>query len=83
MIILYILFLTGGINGPGYRTWHVDSACQTHFGVGPPTGNTPDWWSSPANEKPGCGLYDDRYTFHLLVMNMISKLTVIYTFIML
>lgn len=60
------LILTGGINGPGYRTWHVDSACQTHFGVGPPTGNTPDWWSAGAYEKPGCGLYDDRYTFHLV-----------------
>ena len=21
-------------------------ACQTHAGVGPPTGNTPDWWSA-------------------------------------
>jgi PKD repeat protein len=60
------LLLTGGINGPGYRTWHIDSACASHFGIGPITGNTPDWWSAPPNEKPGCGLYDDRFTFHLV-----------------
>ena len=38
------LMLTGGISGPGYRTWHIDSACDYHFGVGPPAGSTPDWW---------------------------------------
>ena len=60
------LFLTGGINGPGYRTWHIDSACDYHFGVGPPEGYTPDWWHATANSKPGVGLYDDRFTFHLV-----------------
>jgi len=60
------LMLTGGISGPGYRTWHIDSACDYHFGVGPPAGSTPDWWHAPANEKPGVGLYDDRFTFHLV-----------------
>ena len=33
--------------------------------VGPPGGNNPDWWTSRDNEKPGCGIYDDRYTFYL------------------
>ncbi|MBH19822.1 MAG: hypothetical protein CL851_05265 [Crocinitomicaceae bacterium] len=60
------LTLTGGISGPGYRTWHIDSACDYHFGVGPPEGSSPDWWHAPANEKPGVGLYDDRFTFHLV-----------------
>ncbi len=60
------LLLTGGINGPGYRTWHIDSACDYHFGVGPPGGNSPDYWHASANEKPGVGLYDDRFTFHLV-----------------
>ncbi|MDG1689832.1 MAG: PKD domain-containing protein [Flavobacteriales bacterium] len=60
------LMLTGGISGPGYRTWHIDSACDYHFGVGPPEGSSPDWWHAPANEKPGVGLYDDRFTFHLV-----------------
>ena len=60
------LVITGGLSGPGYRTWHVDSACATHMGVGPPGGSSPDWWSSGINEKPGCGLYDDRFTFYLI-----------------
>ena len=60
------LILTGGLNGPGYRTWHIDSACDYHFGVGPPDGDAPDWWHATANSKPGVGLYDDRFTFHLV-----------------
>jgi PKD repeat protein len=62
-------FLTGGINGPGSKTWVIDSASATHFGVGPdpigPAGNYPEWWAAGPNEKPGCGLYDDRYIFYL------------------
>lgn len=65
---LYTL-LTGGINGPGYKTWIIDSLSSGHFGVGPDPisalGNIPEWWSAGANEKPGCGLYDDKYVFHL------------------
>ena len=60
------LMLTGGISGPGYRTWHLDSACDYHFGVGPPNGSTPDYWHATANSKSGVGLYDDRFTFHLV-----------------
>ena len=67
---LYV-FLTGGSNGPGSKTWVVDSASQAHFGVGP-TPSHPDfdgfyakWWAAGPNEKPGCGFYDDRYTFYL------------------
>jgi PKD repeat protein len=59
------LIITGGTTGPGFRTWHIDSACTSHLGVGPPGGNNPDWWTSGDNEKPGCGIYDDRYTFYL------------------
>ena len=62
-------YLTGGINGPGSKTWVIDSASATHFGVGPdPTGaagDYPEWWSAGPNEKPGCGLYDDRFIFYL------------------
>jgi PKD repeat protein len=61
--------LTGGVNGPGYKTWYVDSAVSAHLGVGPDPesalGAVPEWWSAGANEKPGCGIYDDRYTFYL------------------
>jgi len=65
----YYNALTGGANGPGFKTWYIDSSETGHFGVGPdpisPLGNVPEWWSAGPNDKPGCGLYDDRYTFHL------------------
>ena len=77
------LYLTGGINGPGYRTWHIDSACEYHFGVGPPEGSTPDWWHASANEKPGVGLYDDRFTFHLVGYKYDLLTMVIFMFIIL
>ena len=57
------------------KTWVVDAVSPGHLGVGPgplaadADGNviaetfTPDWWSAPANDKDGAGLYDDEYTF--------------------
>jgi PKD repeat protein len=61
--------LTGGASGPGYKIWHVDSVSSGHMGVGPDPesalGAVPEWWSAGANEKPGCGMYDDRYIFYL------------------
>jgi len=61
--------LTGGASGPGYKTWHVDSVSTGHLGVGPDPesalGSVPEWWAAGANEKPGCGMYDDRYIFYL------------------
>ena len=61
--------LTGGISGPGYKIWHVDSVSAAHIGVGPDPesalGPTPEWWSANPNEKSGCGIYDDDYVFYL------------------
>ena len=61
--------LTGGASGPGFKTWHVDSISSGHLGVGPDPesalGSVPEWWAAGANEKPGCGMYDDRYVFYL------------------
>ena len=61
--------LTGGANGPGFKTWVIDSTISGHFGVGPdpesPLGPVPEWWAAGANEKPGCGLYNDKYIFYL------------------
>ena len=61
--------LTGGINGPGFKSWYIDSTTVGHFGVGPdpvsPLGYTPEWWSAPEMAKPGCGMYDDRFIFYL------------------
>ena len=65
----YYTMLTGGINGPGYKVWVVDSTASGHMGVGPDPesalGPIPEWWAAGPNEKPGCGLYDDQYIFHL------------------
>jgi PKD repeat protein len=63
------ILLTGGINGPGYKTWVIDSTATGHLGVGPdpisPLGNTPEYWSAGALDKAGAGLYGDKYVFHL------------------
>ena len=65
----YYTKLTGGASGPGFKVWHVDSVSSAHMGVGPDPesalGSIPEWWSAGANEKPGCGMYDDRYIFYL------------------
>ncbi len=65
----YYTLLTGGVNGPGFKVWVVDSAASGHLGVGPDPesalGATPEWWAAGAGEKPGCGIYDDQYVFHL------------------
>ena len=61
--------LTGGANGPGSKTWVIDSANAEHFGVGPDpigaAGNFPEWWAAQPGDKAGVGLYDDRYVFTL------------------
>lgn len=50
-------------------TWYVDSLASGHMGVGPDPesalGPIPEWWSAGPGEKPGTGLYSDRYTFYL------------------
>lgn len=60
--------LTGGSDGPGFKTWAIDSATAGHFGVGPNPVQAcvcPEWYEASANEKTGSGLYTDRYTFTL------------------
>ena len=61
--------LTGGIS-IGSKTWVIDSVADGHFGVGPnpssaAAGDNPEWYSATGCEKLGCGMYNDRYTFHL------------------
>jgi PKD repeat protein len=61
--------LTGGVTGQGFKIWHIDSTSAGHFGVGPDpesaSGPIPEWYAASANEKVGCGLYNDRYIFYL------------------
>jgi PKD repeat protein len=61
--------LTGGSAGVGFKTWAIDSVAAGHFGVGPnpssAAGNWPEYYSAPALDKVGAGMYDDLYTFKL------------------
>lgn len=68
--------LTGGVNGPGSKTWVIDSTASGHLGVGPDpisaAGAFPEWYATSPLEKSGTGLYDDKYTFSIngFVFNM-------------
>ena len=65
---LYTL-LTGGINGPGYKAWVMDTANAGHFGVGPnpssALGDVPEYYAANPGEKAGTGMYDDQYIFKI------------------
>ena len=58
------------LHGGTSKTWRVKAEGTSHFGLGPPPGN-PDlqdifgqWFSAPANDKAGVGMYNDRYIFN-------------------
>lgn len=60
--------LTGGADGPGSKSWVIDSTTAGHFGVGPnpsPNGDFPAFYAATPLEKSGSGMYDDVYTFTL------------------
>jgi len=60
--------LTGGPDGPGSKSWVIDSANAGHFGVGPnpsQNGDFPEFYAAGPLEKSGSGMYDDVYTFTL------------------
>ena len=57
--------LTGGVNGPGYKIWYIDSTVTGHMGVGPNPSESPIWWQAGPLEKSCAGMYDDRYVFYL------------------
>ncbi len=61
-------FLTGGVDSVNGKTWVIDSLRSGHFGVGPnpaEAGDFPQFFSAPALDKAGSGLYSDQYTFRL------------------
>ncbi len=46
------------------KTWRIKSESDSHFGLGPVDGTTfAEFFSAPANDKNGVGMYDDRLTF--------------------
>src|SRR5690606_6891802 len=53
-------FLTGGASAANGKTWRIEGETKGHMGVGPIESAAPEWWSAPANDKAGEGLYDDR-----------------------
>jgi len=60
--------LTGGADGPGSKSWVIDSTTAGHFGVGPnpsPNGDFPAFYAASPLEKSGSGMYSDVYTFYL------------------
>jgi PKD repeat protein len=57
--------LTGGVNGPGFKVWYIDSTVTGHMGVGPNPSETPIWWQAGPLEKACAGMYNDRYIFYL------------------
>ena len=57
-----VFYISGGSSA---KTWYVDSNSSAHIGVGPISSSSASWYSSQPNEKPGVGLYDDRYIFNL------------------
>ena len=50
--------------GTSSKSWVMDSSAKGHLACGESEGNPAGWWSANANEKDGCGLYDNILTFH-------------------
>lgn len=58
------IFLSGGVNVPGGKTWALDSLAQGHLGVGPAGTNGLSWWSASPLAKQGVKvMYDDLINF--------------------
>ncbi len=55
------LFLTGGDE---QKIWIWDAGVQSHFGCGPLTSYSPDWWPAAPNEIKGFEMYDDELIFY-------------------
>ena len=58
-------FLTGGPDALEGKTWIIDRETPGHMGIGPSDQMDPIWWSAPAGDKEGKGIYDDEFTFKL------------------
>jgi hypothetical protein len=47
------------------RTWRIKAEVPGHFGLGPIGGIFNEFFSAPAFDKEGVGMYDDRYVFNV------------------
>jgi hypothetical protein len=66
-------FLTGGPDALEGKTWIIDKETAGHMGIGPSDQTTPAWWSAPAGDKEGKGIYDDEFTFKLAGFSYLYK----------
>ncbi len=63
--------LTGGADNPEGKTWVFDQYHEGHFGVGPVDGMSPDWWEAGPNDKLESALYDNKFTFKQVGVELI------------
>jgi len=47
------------------RSWRIKAEAPGHFGLGAVGGNLNGFFSAPAFDKEGVGMYDDRYIFNI------------------
>ncbi len=64
--------LTGGAANLAGKTWVFDQYHNGHFGVGP-AGDSPSWWSCPAEGKLESSLYEQEFTFVQVGVKMVWK----------
>jgi len=57
--------LSGGTAAINGKTWVVDSTNAGHFGIGPATGDFPEWWAATPLQKTGGGAYDDEINLNI------------------
>lgn len=55
--------LTGGAANTNGKTWVFDQYNAAHFGLGDVKEQTANWWNDKAEEKTGCSLYSQEFTF--------------------
>ena len=55
--------LTGGASNLAGKTWVFDQYHEAHFGIGPAADPSASWWNCKAEEKTGCSLYSQEFTF--------------------
>lgn len=63
--------LTGGAANLAGKTWVFDQYHAGHFGVGPATAATPEWWSAAAEDKTQSSLYTQKFTFTQIGVKMV------------
>jgi len=63
--------LTGGADSINGKTWVFDQYHGGHVGLGPVESKTPEWWAADPNDKLESSLYDQKYTFKQVGVEMI------------